>query len=97
MYACVLGGWGGADLSGVNLGLVEEGLLGEVDEVVLCVLPLHDGTAVGCRELTLLFVSSGDQLGVLVLQSGERYSNTALTNPEESSMNKANRLSFPVL
>ena len=68
--ACVWGAGAGADLSGVNLGLVEEGLLGEVDEVVLGVLPLHYGTAVGGWELTLLFVSSGHQLGVLELQSG---------------------------
>lgn len=56
-------------LSGEGLDLREEGFLGEVDEVVLCIFSLHDGTAVCSRQLTLLISSSHHQFGVLIFQS----------------------------
>lgn len=64
-----------AYLSREGLDFAKERLLGEVDEVILLsVLPLHDGTAVSSRELTLLVSRRHHQLGVLILQPATAHS-----------------------
>lgn len=61
--------WEGPDLG-------EEGLLGEVNEVILSILPFHDGAAVCGGELTFFLSRRHHQFGVLVLEPGERKDRT---------------------
>lgn len=56
------------DLSGEGPHFGEEGFLGEVHDVVLCVLSLHYCTAVCRGQLKLLTPRAYHQLGVLILQ-----------------------------
>lgn len=59
---------GATDLSRVRLDLGEEGFLGEVHDVVLRILSLHDCAAVRSGQLTLFVPGAIDQLGVFILQ-----------------------------
>lgn len=59
---------GATDLSCVGPDLGEEGFLGEIHDVVLCVFSLHDRTAVCSGQLALFTPGATDQLGVFILQ-----------------------------
>lgn len=77
---------GATDLSRVRLDLGEEGFLGEVHDVVLCILPLHYCAAVRSRQLTLFVPGAIDQLGVFILQP-------AVTGEQNKSLVNSNKVS----
>lgn len=82
---CVCVKSGATDLSRVRLDLGEEGFLGEVHDVVLCILSLHYCAAVRSRQLALFVPGAIDQLGVFILQPAVTGDRTGVLSTQTKS------------